>query len=62
MLGKDYYVILRPSLVNNNQYVEIPNTANNKTHYLFLGGIILIISGIVLFIESKNKKYIKTSI
>lgn len=62
LLGKDYYVILRPSLVNNNQYVEIPNTANNKTHYLFLGGIILIISGIVLFIESKNKKYIKTSI
>ena len=62
LLGKDYYVILRPSLETSisktpsegEEYVPVPNTNQNKNVRLVIYGSILVIIGLFLLIKKQN--------
>lgn len=58
LLGKDYYVILRPSMINDDSYIPMPDTNENSKYYLFIGGIIFIVFGGLIIVKTTRLKKI----
>ena len=58
LLGKDYYVILRPSMINDNSYIPMPDTNENSKYFLFIGGIIFVVFGGLIIVKTAKLKRI----
>lgn len=51
---------IQSTTMYNSKLVEVPNTSSNTTHVYLVGGLLIIIGGILIYISYKNKNGIKS--
>ncbi len=52
---------IQNEIMYNSRLVEVPNTSSNATYIYLVGGILIIIGGVLIYISYKNKTRIKSS-
>jgi len=52
---------IQSEVMYNSRLVEVPNTNSNATYIYLIGGILIIIGGVLIYISYKNKTRIKSS-
>ena len=51
---------IQSTTMYNSKLVEVPNTSSNTTYVYLVGGLLIIIGGILIYISYKNKNRIKS--
>ena len=51
---------IQSTTMYNSKLVEVPNTSSNTTYVYLVGGLLIIIGGILIYISYKNKNGIKS--